>query len=93
LIIMPQTVGVFAISPVCGSSRWLNIRNGPWLGPQYSEKGGRVESTGSHFQVVWLLKKTPLSHPVCLKGEDQFLKIHPNTSFCHALGETVPSPA
>ena len=76
LIVVLQAVGVFAVATVRGPPGRFHIGNLPGFRSQGPQKGGRVEGSGAHLDVVGLLDHASLRGPVPFEGEDQFLKGH-----------------
>ena len=76
LIVVLQAVGVFAITPVLGPSAGLRVGNGYGFGAKRSEKGARMEGSGTHLNVVRLDQIAALSCPIVLQSEDNILKVH-----------------
>src|SRR5207244_5980953 len=54
----------------------LRIGRLPGLRTQRPQKRGRVEGSGSHFQIVGLMNDAALVSPIAVEGEDQLLEGH-----------------
>jgi len=76
LVIVLESVGVFAVAAVCGAAARFNIAHVPRLGAETAQKGGGVESTRSDLYIVRLIDYTSFVSPVSLKIQYNVLKIH-----------------
>jgi hypothetical protein len=73
---MLKAIGIVSISAVGGTPGWLHIGYIPGFGTKDAEKRGRVEGTGSHFQVISLYNYTVAFRPVFVQIGDYILEMH-----------------
>jgi hypothetical protein len=70
LVVVLEPVGVFPVSPVGGSSRWLHVGHVPGFRAERSQKGRRVERAGPDLEVIGLLEDATLVGPVFVEGKN-----------------------
>ena len=74
LVIMLEPVGVFAIAPIGGAARRLNIGRLPGFFAQGAQGGGGVEGAGAHLNIIGLQDHAALTGPKSVQTQDHFLK-------------------
>ncbi len=74
LVIMLQTVGVFAVAPVGRTAAGLHECGVPRLRPQRAQRGCSVESTRPHAHIIGLQNHTALRAPEVMEVQDHVLK-------------------
>jgi hypothetical protein len=74
LVIVLQTVWVFAVSPVFWAARGLNVGRAPGLGPNGTQEGRGVRGAGTDFHIVGLQQGAALLVPIVLERQDNLLK-------------------
>jgi hypothetical protein len=74
LVVMLETVGVFAIPAVGRPAGRFNISDFPGLRAEDAKKRGGIESACPLLYVVRLLDHAPLACPVALERKNQILK-------------------
>ena len=75
LVVMLQTVGVFAVASVDGTTGRLDIGGFPMFGTQSAQNGRGVERAGADLHVVGLQDNAPLFRPIGVKFQNQRLEI------------------
>jgi hypothetical protein len=76
LVIMLKPVGVLAIAAVRGPPAGFYIGDVPGVRPQGPQECRGVEGACTHFKVIGLCDKTPVTRPVIMQIQYQFLEIH-----------------
>jgi len=71
---MLEAVGVFAITPIGGPARGLDIGRIPRLRANGTQEGGRMESAGADLKVQRLQDDAALRRPIILQGQNQTLE-------------------
>ena len=74
LVVVLQTVRVFAVAAVSRAATGLHISGVPGFRADGPQECGGVESAGAYFHIVGLKYHTTLLGPVLLEGEDQVLE-------------------
>ncbi len=75
LVIMLQSIGVFAIAAIVGSARGLDIGGFPRFLSERAQSGSGVEGSGAHFDIVGLEQHTAFLAPKFLQSEDHILEV------------------
>ena len=71
---MLETVRVFAIAAVFGSSARLNVCSIPSLGTNRAQRGRGMKRSCAHFHVIGLEDDAALRRPVLLERQDEILE-------------------
>src|SRR5205823_6177925 len=74
LIVLAETEGVIAVTPVCGTAGRLHVRDLPRLGAEDAEEGRRMHGAGADFEVERRLDHASALGPETLEREDERLK-------------------
>ena len=56
LVMLEETVGIFAVAAVGGAAAWLDVNYFVRFGAQDAQECFRVHGAGTYFNVIWLLK-------------------------------------
>ena len=73
-MVLMQTVGIFAVTGILGTTRGLHVGRTPGLRPQGAQESGRVRGAGTNFNIDRLQKRAALFVPIVLQAQDHFLK-------------------
>ena len=76
LVVVLHPVRIVPVPAVSRAPAGLRIGRLPGLRTQRPQKRGRVEGSGSHFQIVGLMNDAALVSPIAVEGEDQLLEGH-----------------
>ena len=74
LMVLLQTIGIFAVTAVLRTTRGLNISSAPGFGTKSPQERRGVGGAGADFQVDRLQQRAALPIPVFLQAQDHFLK-------------------
>ena len=74
LVVLVQTVRIFAVARVLRTARRLNVRGAPGFRPQSAQERGGVRGARADFQVDRLQESAALTVPILLQAQDDFLK-------------------
>ena len=74
LIVVLQTIGIFAISAVSGAAARLNVGRVPVFGAECAQEGRWMKSAGAHFHVKRLQHYAAVVGPVFLQPQNNVLK-------------------
>jgi hypothetical protein len=74
LVVVLKAIGVFPVTTVRGSARWLHISHLPGFRTEHPQKGSWMKGSCPDFDVIGLLQDAILPCPKILKGLDEFLE-------------------
>jgi hypothetical protein len=77
---MLHAIGILSIPSVGRTTAGLRIGCTPGFRTKRSKKGGRMEGTGTHFEIVRLVDHATLVGPKTMQGEDKILEGHEEAS-------------
>jgi len=86
---MLEPVGIFAISPVSGTSAWFHIGCTPGFRTESPEKGGRIKRSGALFRIIRLGEQAVVRFPKMVEGKDDILECHNSGPQPSMLNKTI----
>ncbi len=74
LVVVLQAVGIVAVATIGGPAAGLHVGRGPGLGPQRTQKGGRMEGAGTDLGIERLQQYASLLGPIGVQALDDLLE-------------------